>query len=157
MSSKLSSVRIVGSGLIGTSIGLGLVQQGIAVQMVDADPKAQSLANDLVGGEEVVDPEPDRCCAPPLLFWPSPEYQDEIDGGFIRVRSLGLGLGAEYGSFNDTSRLFRCNGFPIKQIINSIAGSSLESFGKRDVLDKVRTASEINENFLRANASFIDY
>jgi hypothetical protein len=101
--------------------------------------------------EEVVDPEPDRCCAPPLLFWPSPEYQDEIDGGFIRVRSLGLGLGAEYGSFNDTSRLFRCNGFPIKQIINSIAGSSLESFGKRDLLDKVRTASEINENFLRAN------
>ena len=57
MSTKLSSVRIVGSGLIGTSIGLGLVQQGVAVQMVDADPKAQSLANDLVGGVEVVDPE----------------------------------------------------------------------------------------------------
>jgi len=57
MSTQLSSVRIVGSGLIGTSIGLGLVQQGVAVQMVDADPKAQSLANDLVGGVEVVDPE----------------------------------------------------------------------------------------------------
>ena len=56
MSTQLSSVRIVGSGLIGTSIGLGLVQQGVAVQMVDADPKAQSLANDLVGGVEVVDP-----------------------------------------------------------------------------------------------------
>lgn len=57
MSTQLSSVRIVGSGLIGTSIGLGLVQQGVAVQMIDADPKAQSLANDLVGGVEVVDPE----------------------------------------------------------------------------------------------------
>jgi len=57
MSTQLSSVRIVGSGLIGTSIGLGLVQQGVSVQMVDADPKAQSLANDLVGGVEVVDPE----------------------------------------------------------------------------------------------------
>ena len=57
MSTKLSSVRIVGSGLIGTSIGLGLVQQGVSVQMIDADPKAQSLANDLVGGVEVVDPE----------------------------------------------------------------------------------------------------
>ena len=43
--------------MIGTSIGLGLVQQGVAVQMIDADPKAQSLANDLVGGVEVVDPE----------------------------------------------------------------------------------------------------
>ena len=57
MSSKLSSVRIVGSGLIGTSIGLGLVQRGISVQMVDADPKAQSLANDLVGGVAVADPQ----------------------------------------------------------------------------------------------------
>jgi prephenate dehydrogenase len=57
MSTQLSSVRIVGSGLIGTSIGLGLVQRGVSVQMVDADPKAQSLANDLVGGVEVVDPE----------------------------------------------------------------------------------------------------
>jgi len=57
MSTQLSSVRIVGSGLIGTSIGLGLVQQGVSVQMIDADPKAQSLANDLVGGVEVVDPE----------------------------------------------------------------------------------------------------
>jgi len=57
MSIKLSSVRIVGSGLIGTSIGLGLVQRGIKLQMVDADPKAQSLANDLVGGVVVVDPD----------------------------------------------------------------------------------------------------
>ena len=57
MSTKLSSVRIVGAGLIGTSIGLGLVQRGIKVQMVDADPKAQSLANDLVGGVVVVDPD----------------------------------------------------------------------------------------------------
>jgi prephenate dehydrogenase len=57
MSTKLSSVRIVGSGLIGTSIGLGLVQRGIKVQMVDADPKAQSLAIDLVGGVIVVDPD----------------------------------------------------------------------------------------------------
>jgi prephenate dehydrogenase len=53
----LQKVRIVGSGLIGTSIGLGLVQQGIAVQMVDSDPLAQALAMDLTAGVEVVDPE----------------------------------------------------------------------------------------------------
>ena len=53
----LAKVRIIGSGLIGTSIGLGLVQQGIAVEMVDLDPLAQSLANDLVGGVVVVDPD----------------------------------------------------------------------------------------------------
>ena len=56
-SNKLSKVRIVGSGLIGTSIGLGLVQRGVHVQMVDRDLKAQALANDLVGGGEITDPE----------------------------------------------------------------------------------------------------
>ena len=53
----LVKVRIVGSGLIGTSIGLGLVQRGIAVEMVDSDPSAQALAKDLTGGVAVVDPE----------------------------------------------------------------------------------------------------
>ena len=53
----LSKVRIVGSGLIGTSIALGLVQRGVAVEMVDSDLSSQSLAMDLVGGGEVVDPE----------------------------------------------------------------------------------------------------
>ena len=53
----LGKVRIVGSGLIGTSIGLGLVQQGIAVEMVDSDQAAQALAMDLTGGVVVVDPD----------------------------------------------------------------------------------------------------
>jgi prephenate dehydrogenase len=54
---KLTSVRIVGSGLIGTSIGLGLVQRGVQVQMVDSEVKAQSLANDLVGGVSISNPD----------------------------------------------------------------------------------------------------
>jgi prephenate dehydrogenase len=53
----LSKVRIVGSGLIGTSIGLGLVQQGIAVEMIDSDLSTQALAQDLIGGAGVVHPE----------------------------------------------------------------------------------------------------
>jgi prephenate dehydrogenase len=53
----LSRVRIVGSGLIGTSIGLGLVQRGIAVEMVDSDASAQSMAKDLTGGVVVEDPD----------------------------------------------------------------------------------------------------
>ena len=54
---KLTSARIVGSGLIGTSIGLGLVQRGVQVQMVDSDVKSQSLANDLVGGVSISNPD----------------------------------------------------------------------------------------------------
>jgi len=53
----LGKVRIVGSGLIGTSIALGLVQQAIAVEMIDSDPAAQGLANDLTGGVVVADPD----------------------------------------------------------------------------------------------------
>ena len=44
----LSHVRIVGSGLIGSSIGLALVQRGVGVTMVDSDSGAQALAQDLV-------------------------------------------------------------------------------------------------------------
>jgi prephenate dehydrogenase len=47
---KPANVRIVGAGLIGTSIGLALVQKGVYVEMVDLDLKSQSLATDLVGG-----------------------------------------------------------------------------------------------------------
>jgi len=45
----LKGVRIVGSGLIGTSIALALKARGVQVQMVDSDLSAQRLARDLVG------------------------------------------------------------------------------------------------------------
>lgn len=44
----LSHVRIVGSGLIGTSIGLGLALKGVGVSMKDLDSRAEGLAQDLV-------------------------------------------------------------------------------------------------------------
>lgn len=45
----LRTVRIVGSGLIGTSIALGLRQHSISSQMIDLDPARERLAQDLVG------------------------------------------------------------------------------------------------------------
>ena len=45
----LTHVRIVGSGLIGSSIGLSLTAKGIGVTMVDIDPAAAKLAQDLMG------------------------------------------------------------------------------------------------------------
>jgi len=50
-------VRIVGSGLIGTSIGLALVSRGVEVDMRDIDPRAQLLARDLVKSQDLKDPE----------------------------------------------------------------------------------------------------
>lgn len=45
----LTHVRIVGSGLIGSSIGLALTAKGISVTMVDVNPAAAQLAQDLMG------------------------------------------------------------------------------------------------------------
>ena len=73
----LGKVRIVGSGLIGTSIGLGLVQRGIAVEMVDSDPLAQALARDLTGGVVVVDPDVVVFALPTSVL--SEVIQNEID------------------------------------------------------------------------------
>lgn len=45
-------VKIVGSGLIGTSIGLALTQAGIKVLLVDNSPAVQDLAVDFGAGEK---------------------------------------------------------------------------------------------------------
>jgi len=73
----LGKVRIVGSGLIGTSIGLGLVQRGIAVEMVDSDPLAQALARDLTGGDVVAYPDLVVFALPTSVL--SEVIQNEID------------------------------------------------------------------------------
>ena len=57
MSKKLSSVKVIGAGLIGTSIALSLKKHGLSIQMQDIDPKTERLANDLVGGVELENPD----------------------------------------------------------------------------------------------------
>ena len=52
-----NEVRIVGSGLIGTSIGLALAAQGVQVDMRDKDARAQLLARDLVKSQDLKNPE----------------------------------------------------------------------------------------------------
>lgn len=46
----MKGVRVVGSGLIGTSIALALSTKGIPVEMIDSDNGRAALAQDLVGG-----------------------------------------------------------------------------------------------------------
>ena len=54
---SINHVRIIGSGLIGTSIGLGLAAKKISVEMVDIDERVQALAQDLVGKAKVIAPD----------------------------------------------------------------------------------------------------
>ena len=63
MNRKLNKVRIIGSGLIGTSIALALKGKNISIQMVDKDLKAQNLATDLVAGEILENPDLIIICA----------------------------------------------------------------------------------------------
>ena len=49
VSLNLSHVRVVGAGLIGTSIALALKSAGIRISLADSDPRAESLARDLLG------------------------------------------------------------------------------------------------------------
>ena len=51
------SVRIVGAGLIGTSIGLALAAKNVPVEMIDVDSRNQGLAQDLTGAVSISDPE----------------------------------------------------------------------------------------------------
>ncbi len=50
------SVRIVGAGLIGTSVALALKGAGESVEVSDLNPKSQALAADLVGASHLQEP-----------------------------------------------------------------------------------------------------
>ena len=53
----LTQVRIVGAGLIGTSIALALSARGVRVELVDSNPTSAALANDLAKAEMLDAPE----------------------------------------------------------------------------------------------------
>ena len=65
---NVKSVRIVGAGLIGTSVGLALKAAGASVQFVDIDSKAENLANDLVKSAADTKPELVIIATPPSAF-----------------------------------------------------------------------------------------
>jgi prephenate dehydrogenase len=53
----IHKVRIVGAGLIGTSVGLRLKAAGSSVEILDIDVKAMNLAADLVKSEKIDQPD----------------------------------------------------------------------------------------------------
>lgn len=70
MNSALSakSVRIVGAGLLGTSIGLALTKRGVDVSIESASPSSQALAVDYGAGRKASDldtPDLVVVCVPP--------------------------------------------------------------------------------------------
>jgi prephenate dehydrogenase len=87
----LTHARIVGSGLIGTSIGLALTAKGIAVTMVDIDEHSAALAQDLMG-TSAVEGRPDvTIIASPISTIShviEQEIEQGLDIGFIDISSV---------------------------------------------------------------------
>ena len=99
----LSHIRIVGSGLIGSSIGLAAAAKGIAVTMVDIDPKAQTLAQDLVGAHSHEGPAELTIIAAPVSAISqviSEEIKQGFNLGFIDISSVKVNPVAEVSSLN---------------------------------------------------------
>ena len=53
----IQSIRVVGAGLIGTSIGLKMKSLGCKVEIIDTDSNSMKLAQDLIKSEKLSDPE----------------------------------------------------------------------------------------------------
>lgn len=85
-----SSIRIIGSGLIGTSIGLALAARGVQVEMLDRDQKAQKLAQDLIASEITDTPEIILFAIPASALAESFEGQFKLNPGskFIDIASV---------------------------------------------------------------------
>ena len=85
-----SSIRIIGSGLIGTSIGLALSARGVQVEMLDLDQKAQKLAQDLIASEISGAPEVILYAIPPSALAETFEREFAFNPGskFIDVASV---------------------------------------------------------------------
>lgn len=85
-----SSIRIIGSGLIGTSIGLALAARGVQVEMLDRDQKAQKLAQDLIASEITDTPEVILFAIPASALAESFEGQFKLNPGskFIDIASV---------------------------------------------------------------------
>ena len=91
MNMALTHVRIVGSGLIGTSIGLALRANGISVTMVDIDQEAAALAQDLIGERAVLSHPEITVIASPISTISTvieEEVQQVLNLGFVDISSV---------------------------------------------------------------------
>lgn len=88
----LTHVRIVGSGLIGSSIGLALTAKGINVTMVDIDTAAAKLAQDLMGSTPSEKSEVTLVASPLSTVSEviKSEIQQGLNLGFIDISSVKI-------------------------------------------------------------------
>ena len=107
---SVRSARIVGSGLIGTSIALALATQGAQVEVVDIDPDHELLAAQLLGnpGGKLADPELVIIATPPAGTFSAllSQFDENPQSIFIDISGLKSELIPQVEKFMEISRRF---------------------------------------------------
>ena len=130
-------VRIVGTGLLGTSIGLGLTARGVDVQLADASPSQAALAADYGAGSLATEADP----APQLIVVAVPpdvtaevvaaelvRFPDAIVTDVASVKQLPLTQLRELGA--DVSRYLGSHPMAGKEQSGALAGTGDLFFGR---------------------------
>lgn len=106
---KRPSVRIVGAGLIGTSIALKLKELGNRVEVVDSDPSRERVARDLIGGGvEGFEPQIVVVATPPVSTLAALQREFSLNprSTFIDVSSVKTNLQREVDGFPELKKVF---------------------------------------------------
>ena len=105
----IDHVRIVGTGLIGTSIGLALAQQGVSLSLYDKDESALNLASDLLR-ESLSNEKPDLVviATPPqsVLSALKNEFERNPKSCFIDITSVKNNLLLEVEGLTEIAQRF---------------------------------------------------
>jgi prephenate dehydrogenase len=106
---KLSHIRIVGAGLIGTSLALALANRGYTVDLDDLDPAARDLARDLLHSSlSEAEPQLVVIATPPsaALDTIKAEFGKYPQAIFIDVGSVKNNLLREVEGFTEIAKQF---------------------------------------------------
>lgn len=143
----LTHVKVVGSGLIGSSIALALAAKGVKVTMSDLDPKAAALAQDLVGAAP-------RESAPQLVVIASPvstvsqviseEIHQGINLGFIDISSVKVNPVLEVSSLAlDRSRFLPTHPMAGREVGGAESARGDLFHGRPWIIDPVGVAPDL--------------
>ena len=106
---KTQHVRVVGAGLIGTSIALGLASRGVSVELHDEDQNTLDLANDLLAPHVKVGvPDLVIVATPPktILKVLKKEFRSNPQATFIDVGSVKNNLVLEVEALTELAARF---------------------------------------------------
>jgi len=106
---KFQSARVVGSGLIGTSIALALSARGVSVEVSDIDASNQALASDLIrSAGESAQPDLIVIATPPTATLSAllAEFDRSPHSTFIDISGLKSDLVPQVEKFMEISQRF---------------------------------------------------